>query len=324
MSSQECVKCHGAAQTYLCRLCTTELRQQLLRMPTLVGYLQDHALGLTRLSTEQSRSRGFESRTPTLNKGASDLVEEIERILGQWARPLAITHGFVISAPVTRNPVGYKHTSADYATFLAAHTAELAKDEYVGELCGSLRRFIRSVYGAQEFGGPEEGGLVQRRIPPPFWGPCPASIIDHSRCRHPPEGSCIYRAHECAAALNAPRGALEVTCGVCGAVHSSERLRRNLEAQVDKYKGTIPEIYDWLWDLGERVKIDTLYHWANPKRGNLRPAGYLRADGRRIAPTRHSDEDKPVYLVSDVRKMRAEKMKPGHRGPKLNKVKGSK
>src|ERR1700752_5315877 len=131
----ECVKCKARAQTYLCQQCQTWLRRQLLGLPTVIDYLKDAALGLTKLSNESARQLGFESRTPTFNDKARELYEDIERLLGQWARPLAVRDGLIISAPVNVNPVGYRHTSTDYATFLAANTTLLARDEDIGELC---------------------------------------------------------------------------------------------------------------------------------------------------------------------------------------------
>lgn len=297
----ECQKCHGAAQSYLCRLCMTELRQQLLRLPTLIDHLRDTALGLTRMSNEQSRSLGFESRTPTFDDRASALITQIEDTIGGWARGTARTYGLMISPPVTwhRPWDAYTHTSTDFAMFLAANVERLAKDPDIGELCESLRGYVRRALV-----------IVNRRTPDQFCGPCPASVSDHRHCVDR-DGApiCSKAAHECATRLMARRGALEVICPSCGAVHRVERLVTHLLARADNFRGTISELHRVLRMLGEPVGLSTLYRWAEPKTsrrgsGRMNPAGYLREDNRRIAPTRHSDKDKPLYRVSDARKQR--------------------
>ena len=97
----KCRKCKGKTQLYLCNQCQAWLRRQLLGLPTMVGYLEDAATGNTRLSNEQSRAGGFESRTPVFSDPASGLIAEIGSTVGQWATNTAIVHGFVVSPPVT-------------------------------------------------------------------------------------------------------------------------------------------------------------------------------------------------------------------------------
>jgi LSD1 subclass zinc finger protein len=308
----QCVKCRGRSIVYLCPLCITELRRQLLRIPTLVDYLRDAELGQTKLEDQQVRYSDMYHYVKS-NPKAAALADEIETIIGQWARPLAVKGGYVISPPVTwHRPIDqYVHTVNDYSVFLAAHAAELAKDPDVGELTTALRALVR-----RAIGGRDHGGIVNRRIPPQFCGPCPTTITDHRRCE-----DCKNRSHECGRHLMAPRGAVEVTCGSCGATHGVQRLVTHLLARADDYRGTITEIHLVLKMLGTPVHIDTLYEWAKPKVGKLQPAGYLREDGRRIAPTRHSEKDKPVYRFADARKARENAAKRGRRGRPLKHAK---
>lgn len=308
----ECQKCAGKAQTYLCGNCAVWLRKQLLGLPTIIGHLNDAALGLTRMSTEQSRQLGFASRTPVFSDKASQLVAAIESTIGQWAKEIAVTHGYVISAPVNLSPLGYTYTSTDYATFLAAHVNELARDEDVGELCASLRSYVNRAVG-----GRDEGGLLNRPIPDQFCGPCPAIVSDHRRCVDEDGiNVCGNRPHECATRLMSRRGAVEVTCRFCGAVHDVQRLVNHLLARADNFRCVISEMYVVLRMLGEPVPMSTLYRWAEPKSprrgsGQLAPAGYLRPDNQRIGVSRNSDKDTPLYRVSDARKINTDRKVKG-------------
>jgi hypothetical protein len=304
----ECQKCNAKTDLYLCKHCMGSLRRQLLSIPTLIDDLADAAIGNTRLSNESTRQKGFQSRTPVFDDRATDLIEEISDTIGGWARGTARIHGLMISPPVSWHKPWdlYKHTVKDFAMFLAAHVDMLAKDPEIGELCDGLRKYIKRAHG-----------LVDRRMPSQFCGPCPATINDHRRCEQ-----CSHRPHECATSLAARRGALEVTCPSCGAVHRVEALINALLAHADKFRCTIPDLNDVLRMLEEPVKIDTLYRWAASKsasrgRAVLKPAGYLRADKRRIGITRESPEDTPIYRVSDARKLREESIKSGRRGRPL-------
>lgn len=310
--SVECQKCTGRAQSYLCPQCTRWLRQRLLGMPTMIGHVVDSAIGATRLGN-QTRQKGFESRTPTFNDKASVLVEEIYNTLGGWATEIATRHDYVISPPIFwyGPPEKYRHTSYDHAMFLAAHALDLANDQDVGELCSSLTSYVKRALA-----------IVNPPMEPMFCGPCPATVHDHRRCVDA-EGvnTCGYRPHECATSLMSPRGAVEVTCRRCGAVHDVQRLVNGLLANADHYRGTISELHRVLRMLEEPVEMSTLYTWAGPKTkrggsGQLKPAGYRRPDGR-IGVTKKGDDDKPLYRVSDARKLRIESLKPGRRGRPL-------
>jgi len=310
----ECQKCFAKTQTYLCTRCITDLRKQLLGLPTLIDDLDDAAIGNTRLSNETSRQKGFASRTPAFDDRANRLIEEIGDTVGQWARSMARTHGVLISPPVTWHKPWdvYRHTTRDYAVFLAAHVNNLAADPDVGELCASIRSYVKRAHV-----------IVDRRTPPQFCGPCPATVIDHRHClKNSDGGSCDgYRDHQCATRLMSARGAVEVTCPACGAAHRTEALLNHLLVHADDHRYTIPDLYRVLRMLNEPVQMKTLYHWALPRVGRLRPAGYIRLDNGRIGITRQSDDEKPIYRVSEARKQREESIKPGRRGRPM---KGSK
>jgi hypothetical protein len=303
----ECGKCSAKTDLYLCKHCMVDLRRQLLSIPTLIDDLNDAAIGNTRLSNESSRQKGFQSRTPVFDDRATDLIEEISMTVGQWGRALARTHGLMISPPVSWHKPWdlYKHTVKDFAMFLAAHVDKLARDPDIGELCADLKKYIKRAHG-----------IVDRRTPAQFCGPCPATVIDHRHCVKVADGgSCNgYRDHQCAVRLMARRGALEVTCPSCGAVHRVEALVNHLLAHVDDHRYAIPDLYRVLRMLNKPVEMKTLYYWALPRVGRLKPAGYVRPDNGRIGITRQSDDEKPIYRVSDACRQREESMKPGRRG----------
>lgn len=289
----ECTTCQGRSTLYLCPACIKWLRQQLLGLPTVVDHLQETALGQTRNNavTDRFGAHGFESRTPTTDRRAATLLDQIYDTLDQWARAMARIHQLTISPPISyRRPIDtYTMTSRDYAVFLAAHTGELAKDPDINELCQSLKRFIKRGIN-----------LINRRVPGQFCGPCPTTITDHQHCTE-----CGHRHHDCGTRLMARRGAIHVNCTGCGTVHDVAKLVNHLLARADHFRCTIPEINRVLRMLGEPVPIRTLYSWAAA--GRLKPSGYLRANKKTIGITRHHLDDKPVYRVSDARKQRAEK-----------------
>jgi hypothetical protein len=287
----ECTKCAATSTLFLCPLCITELRHQLLGLPTVIDHLTESALGQThdyRLTDWGIGHGAFESRTPTTDRRAGTLLDEIYNTLDQWARAMARLHHLTISPPINwRKPVDqYVYTSKDYATFLAGHTIELAKDPDIVELCDSLRRYIKRGIS-----------LINRGVPGQYCGPCPTQITDHQRCVE-----CSHRQHDCGRSLMARRGAKHVTCPDCGTQYDVQKLVNHLLARADHFRCTIPEMNRVLRMLGESVALKTLYNWVRD--GRLRPSGYLRANKKTIGLTRHHPDDKPVYRVSDARKQR--------------------
>lgn len=276
----------------LCQHCITELRQQLSGLPTWTNYLHDTAIGHTKLSENPRRTQPC-SNTPQLNPAASQLLDDIDSTLGQWARHIARTHRHIISPPVTwhRAINEYRHTSRDYAIFLAGRTKELAADPDIGELVDELHHYINRIEK-----------LINRPIPPQFCGPCPTVITDHSNCRE-----CEHRAHDCGTRLMASRNGIQVTCPECKTTHDVQKLLNHLLARADHFRCTIPEIHRVLHMLGEPIPRSTLYHWVT--RGQLTPRGYLQADNKSIGLTRRHHNDKPVYHVADARKQRAQTRK---------------
>ncbi len=313
----ECQTCAAPTTTgYLCTHCIQDLRHQLAGLPTLIGYIQDESVGHTKRGGD-TRKRTYTTnnhlngdnqiphnqpklleqylRAAKINTEAAQLLDQIHDTLGQWARHIARTHKLVISPPVTwRRPIEEYvwYTSTDFTRFLAAHILKLAADQDIGDLPKELAGYIRR--GEK---------LINPPIPPMFCGPCPTTIAEHSRCKDAKgQPTCNYRKHGCATRLIVKRGALEVTCPFCKTTHDIQKLINSLLPRADEYRCTIPEMYDVLQMLGERIPIRTLYTWAKNRALPIR--GYMRLDGN-IGLTKHSDDDKPVYRVAEARKLRA-------------------
>lgn len=273
----DCAACGAQSELYLCGDCGDEMRTKLLGLPALMDRLNDSAYGLTRMG-DSVRHRAPGSQVPMWNASAIDLLESVTLVLRRWATDIALRHGLAVSPPVTwHRPIEeYRPTASDHAVFLAAHVAELQKSPGVGDLAGELQKFVRSALRA-----------INRPVPPMFCGPCPS--LDDDR-------------HECGTRLMAKRGAPTVVCPTCRQEYRVEKLVNELLARADSFRATIGEQHRMLGMLGIQVDLSTLYRWADPRAGLIKPAGYLRKDGRRIGTTRQ-DGDTPLYRVSDVRQV---------------------
>jgi hypothetical protein len=82
-----CTHCGARAQTYLCATCVKDLRAKLLGMPTLVAYLNDSAVGATRMSGQGSKS-GYASTVPAYDPRASACADGNRR----HTRPVGAAH----------------------------------------------------------------------------------------------------------------------------------------------------------------------------------------------------------------------------------------
>lgn len=277
------------------------------------GYLEaleDSVLAQTRLGDTKSTRRSAGDEQPLrVNMRASRLLDDAHDTLSRWCRDLSesraarwipvrsVEPGFVgpLRKGWRRLPTGYVATPADMATWLAAHVHAIACDEGAGMCFSEVRNLIARIEKA-----------INRPVPPEFCGPCPHSI-DHDHDR-----SCeMNHPHACGTRLMARRGAVEVECPTCGTVHSVERLINRLLADVEHWRFSREELIgsrsgDWAGIMGllnEQVSKSAFYRWI--KGGVLKPSGYRRPDGR-IAPTRRSDADEPLYRLSRLRELRTE------------------
>lgn len=321
----ECLRCGAKSQLYLCQSCADKVRDMLIELPWWLDRLNETAIGQAALGTPARKTRreprhlngddtvashieAFPDDTETdldearrqrekaarrhalaaggIHTGAAELLDTIANFLSTWIRDLCETNR--IEPPTLRYPKNAVWL-AERLNLLAGH---LAADEFADELSERLRAIRR---------------IINRPTPPRFIGPCPGSLdTGHDRdChrRHP---------HRCDTALSAHRGAIEVTCPSCRAVHNIERLEDQQIKEIEHQRFTRAELHKVLEWLGEPIPRQTMHDWLKPRKLTrpprieppmLRPAGYRRTDGR-IGAARHSDDDKPVYRLADVRRLR--------------------
>ena len=100
----DCQRCSRKSQLYLCSPCQGELHDMLKGLatgqqlpngrtaPGWLEYLEDAALGRTRLG--ESARRSTEHSTPLpVNLGASALLNNVKDMLHRWAQQLTIHQG---------------------------------------------------------------------------------------------------------------------------------------------------------------------------------------------------------------------------------------
>jgi hypothetical protein len=109
----------------------------------------------------------------------------------------------------------------------------------------------------------------------------------------------------CGTELRCREGTIEVTCRVCHQTHNADRLQLLMMNDLEREKMTVERILELNRVLPEEYRIPerTLRRWRKPGPNGEPPK--LKARGYRR--NRHTGEEEPIYLWSDVRKLRAEK-----------------
>ena len=94
-----CHVCNAPTSLNLCSTCTDRLRQRLLGLPTLIGYLDDAAVGAIRLGEPGERvSTGAHVLSGLhYNSKAADLAVDIRWMLDTHANRLAVRRRLIIS-----------------------------------------------------------------------------------------------------------------------------------------------------------------------------------------------------------------------------------
>lgn len=315
----ECQNCTRPTQLFLCGLCIQELRAMLAglatrqaldtatgRTITSTGYLEaveDEAHAQTRMSNNPGRTTSDEQPLQ-VNLRASAILDDADDILDRWCKTIStmrqtrwipvrcVPPGYI--GPLRRGwrrlPAGYIATSADKATWLAAHVRTIALHDQAGTCYTQISRII---------------ARIERTINRPrkriFLGACPTWIDDDQRV--------------CGRELDAPEGDIEVTCIDCGHTHNCKRLQLLLVNDMEREKVTAARILELNRVLPEEYRIPerTLRRWRRPgphgEEPKLRARGYQHPDGT-TGHKRTLMRDEPLYLWSDVRKLRSEQGKP--------------
>ena len=307
MTDTTCQTCKRPTHNALCTTCTTELRAMLQGLaagtnangkptPGWLEHLADAAIGRTRMGDGGRRTR----TEPEGLKGDSDAIQDNPDILRKrflalgginsrasdlYARILTMLTDWALALQPTLNHPE-RFTAGTLALWIAQqHMDSTARHPRAGEWHSEARIAISDIEH-----------LINRPQPPRFCGPCPTQLEQShdSDCtvRHP---------HACSTALMAKRDAVEVRCPTCKQTHNVDQLLQHLLADVDHWRFTASEITMIMRTLDEPLVDRTFRHWR--KVGKVRPRGFRRPDGRMVL-TRHTDDDEPVYRLSDVRKLR--------------------
>lgn len=323
--STTCQHCARKSQLFLCQPHIDELRDMLLGLPQLLRWLEDAALGQVKLSDDGSR-RGRRSvewvdgDTPLdvyrrmsraessallrrflalggINAKAAELGQQVHLMLVRWAQELCDSRGLAYPGTAGLGTAGLPSEShgeprtvpgaggctgeaISIALWLAQHASALGADESAGMCFAEVQHAIDRVLT-----------VINPPIPPLFVGPCPAP--------HPTEDR-----KACATRLIAKRDAIEVRCPQCKSTHNIESLMIRQVTALGHQRFTVQEIHLIMTKMGTPLPERTFRDWR--KKGKILVAGYRRPDGR-LAFTRHSDDDEPVYRLADVRKLKGER-----------------
>ncbi|HVT99949.1 MAG TPA: hypothetical protein VHE33_20785 [Acidobacteriaceae bacterium] len=151
------------------------------------------------------------------------------------------------------------------AAWLSRNIPAIACDEASGELFRDVQNAVEAIER-----------MINRPIPDRVLGPCPTLVAHHQ---------------ECATQLTAPRHATEIVCPACDQTHSTEQLTERLFRQMEYRTFTIRELLDVVLPrLEEWVPRSTLYFWVAKKK---------------LTSSSSNAEGEPLYLLSDVRKLRS-------------------
>lgn len=333
-----CQHCGRRTQNYLCQQCTQELRDNLTRLAvgqwipdttttsgeTIPGRraqpwldaLTDAATGQTRLGDggrrqtpegivryaderldettgqrvgDDNLERDIDAGKLALNKvlaaggvnaRASTLTREIRATLTAWADKIE---------PI--RPLDGSDTAL-VALWLAQHVETVAATR--PDAAALYTDIDNAVHAIER--------IINRPIPPRFVGPCPTTV-DHPLCR------CARRhPHQCGVRLMAKRTAIEVTCPNCRQTHNVEAIVARLLADVDHWRFAVNDILLIMELLDEPLPARTFRRWR--KEGRIAIRGWQRPDNPDGTPgsiglTRRSAGDRPVYRLSEVRKLRS-------------------
>lgn len=307
-----CQACAAPARdAFLCRVCTTELRDWLRalaegpqvqavggrtksggkwyierRTPGLLANLDDVVLRRTRIGTGGGghRKRGDEISAPfepdtdngrrTRQADASALLDAVRNSLSTIVRDLTESRGVLCP----------KTDIEGAARFLAANMSAIAADEAAGVWHAEIRSYIRRIERC-----------IDRPMGRKWLGECP-TWNEHTQ-------------QSCGVSLWAPEDAPQVRCHRCRCAHDPSRLKLLLFNDLERKKVPWEKILQANKSQPENRQVPerTLQSWRrsgkNGEDPKLKIRGYRRPNGR-VVGSRHSEEDVPLYLWPDVRKLR--------------------
>lgn len=308
----ECKACKGKAQLFLCGKCVNKLRGDLAELPWWIGRLIESVVAQVKLgdggqrqvramhgedelashieplpgckcedecdcdpviarSKRQRAALAHALALGRVNANASELHADTANVLGTWIRHLCESRGIEIPALAT---------TVRMARWLHANVSAIANDEAAGECVDELSDIRKRIER-----------IVNRPQPRKFLGKCPTWNEQAQK--------------SCGKELSASSEAIEVRCRDCRTTHNCNRLQLLLVNDQEREKVTMTRVRYLNRNLPPEYRIPerSLRQWIAD--GRLKPRGYLRPDGSR-GISRHSEDDEPLYLWADVRRVRSE------------------
>lgn len=322
----QCASCAGKSTLFICPRCIEELRAQLHSLahgpevnerPTagLLDALADVALKLTCMGTGTGhRKKGdempgpFEPDAERLDKDgnpiltaqgrASRLLDQARNSLTTIVRDICESRGVDVMRafrvvpggligpllPEWRRVSDWRPEVTELAIWLARNVHALACDESAGQWRAEVDMLVRAIERA-----------VDRPIRRIWLGDCPTW---HENTRQ-----------VCGVSLWAPEDAVETRCHRCRATHDPKRLKLLLFNDLERKKVPWEQILQANKSQPEdrQVPERTLQSWRRSGKDGAAPKltirGYLRPNGREVI-NRHGEDDVPLYLWPDVRRLR--------------------
>lgn len=306
--SATCQSCAAPSGLFLCNRCVGDLRTLLADFGWWIRQLHAEAIGDVRKS---DGGRGSTRREPfkgddhaivsakdravmlrrflaagRVNERAASELDNVRNTLTTWCRHIAESRGIAFVRPTFIGPllagdVRMGSSTPELIAFLRLHVQAIACDEAAGECVRDLNGHMRRIEH-----------IVNRPVPMRDLGRCP-TWDERKRMA-------------CGTELRCREGTIQITCPACRQTHNTDRLQ--LLRMNDLMRFPVP------WDNiikanktqpeGFSVPEPTLRRWR--AEGKIKVRGYRRADGRKVI-NRHSDDDVPLYLWSDITRLRAER-----------------
>jgi hypothetical protein len=251
------------------------------QLPSLLDELDTRIERLDRINTG---TIGRRSQRPdeinAIDFDAAETARKIRKKLTKWVQTIAQQH--------TGRPPPTLHTitTQNLARWLKINTPAIAQLQCAGQLYHDIHKLV---------GTPDHAGQLQTAIDIPqpttrFIGPC-IHYIENNR--------------HCATLLYAKPEATQVTCPSCRTTHNIQKMTQYLENRADVMRFTATEILTIMAQRGTPIPPRSWSRWR--KNGRIKIRGYKRPDnpdGTRgsIGLNRRTDDDEPVYRLSEVRK----------------------
>jgi hypothetical protein len=308
----KCTICQAPSIGFLCNRDTKELHRMLADLPWWIDRLIETSVGQARLGdpgrgTHRAGLERYADPKPAVdgdgtegdrrlerdladdrlrarllaqggvNAHASELLDEVQNMLGSWVRDVC-----------ERGSVDVPHigTAVGMARWLRKRLTDLASAPCADETFNDVRSATERIERA-----------VNRPPEPKTCGPCPTLGYHRDVEGKPAFVIDASSRSKCGTRLEARESAEEVRCPVCRQTHGVDDLVAQLVADMDKMSFTIPELLAVvLPKLNMRIPQQTLQRW-HAKR-LIEPSGYTTTDrGKTI----------PQFVLADVKRTEAQR-----------------